>query len=26
VYHGQGQASGIETNVLVPAGPFADKK
>jgi uncharacterized protein len=26
VYHGQGQASGIETNVLVPAGPAADKK
>jgi uncharacterized protein len=26
VYHGQGQTSGIETNVLVPAGPAADKK
>jgi predicted acyl esterase len=26
VYHGQGQASGIETNVLLPTGAAADKK
>jgi uncharacterized protein len=26
VYHGQGQASGVETNVLVPASAVAEKK
>jgi len=26
VYHSQGQASGIETNVLLPAVAVADKK